>query len=281
VAGIVREVREKLSRVRSRSQQVDYLTFVPDGEPTIDSRLGEEISALRVFRTPIAVISNASLLWRQDVRDDLAQADWVSLKCDAVDEHVWRTVNRPSKRLRMEDVLAGARAFASRFHGTLVTETMLVAGVNDNAEVLHAIGAHLHALQPTVAYLAVPTRPPCESWVRKPTEAVLNQAYHVLAEYVPRVEYLNVYEGSSFRSSGDFVDDLLGIVSVHPMRDDAVEEMVAHAGVDPTVVERLVAQGELLRVEYEGRTFFVRSMRRTGRRQQRPVHAVSSAAAGR
>jgi wyosine [tRNA(Phe)-imidazoG37] synthetase (radical SAM superfamily) len=41
----------------------------------------------------IAVITNNSLTWRQDVREDLMEADWVSLKVDAVTEKVWRRIN--------------------------------------------------------------------------------------------------------------------------------------------------------------------------------------------
>ena len=46
---------------------IDYLTFVPDGEPTLDGNLGEEIELLRTLGTKVAVISNASLACRPDV----------------------------------------------------------------------------------------------------------------------------------------------------------------------------------------------------------------------
>ncbi|HCY00629.1 MAG TPA: radical SAM protein, partial [Bacteroidales bacterium] len=57
----------------------DYLTFVANGEPTLDAKIGNTIRLLKSFNIPIAVITNASLLWDEKVRDDLMEADWVSI----------------------------------------------------------------------------------------------------------------------------------------------------------------------------------------------------------
>ena len=54
----------------------DYLTFVSNGEPTLDVNLGKAIELLKGFEIPIAVITNASLLFNKQVRDDLHLADW-------------------------------------------------------------------------------------------------------------------------------------------------------------------------------------------------------------
>lgn len=104
---ICREVREQFEQVRKKGEQIDYLTFVPDGEPTLDSRLSETIERLRPVSIPIAVISNASLIWRKEVRETLMQADWVSLKVDAIEETLWRRVNRPHPSLDHHAILDG------------------------------------------------------------------------------------------------------------------------------------------------------------------------------
>jgi wyosine [tRNA(Phe)-imidazoG37] synthetase (radical SAM superfamily) len=54
---IVSAVRDHLRMTRESRDPVDYLAFVPDGEPTLDVNLGRTIRALRVFGTPIAVIT--------------------------------------------------------------------------------------------------------------------------------------------------------------------------------------------------------------------------------
>ena len=77
---VVQGVETKIREAKERGEPVDYLTFVPDGEPTLDINLGNEIELLKPLGIKIAVISNASLIWQEQVRDDLRKADWVSLK---------------------------------------------------------------------------------------------------------------------------------------------------------------------------------------------------------
>ena len=115
-------VKKHLTQAGKNGAQVDYLTFVPDGEPSLDSRLSETIQRLRPLGIPIAIISNASLIWRDDVRKTLAMADWVSLKVDAVDETLWRRINRPHSSLDHHAILDGMLTFAGEYNGMLVTE---------------------------------------------------------------------------------------------------------------------------------------------------------------
>lgn len=75
---------------------MNYVTFAPSGEPTLDACIGRKITGLKeATGARVAVLTNASLLWLDDVREDLAGADYVSVKVDAVNEEVWRSVNRP------------------------------------------------------------------------------------------------------------------------------------------------------------------------------------------
>lgn len=153
---IFEEVKAKVEAARRHGEGVDYLTFVPDGEPTLDVNLARELELLRPLGVKVAVITNSSLLGRDDVRADLARADWVSVKVDAVDEGAWRRVNRPHGGLRLNAVLDGISAFAKTFGGTLVTETMLVRDVNDAPEQVREVAGFAAALEPAVAYLSVP-----------------------------------------------------------------------------------------------------------------------------
>jgi wyosine [tRNA(Phe)-imidazoG37] synthetase (radical SAM superfamily) len=261
-ADILHEVQEKVDAAREAGEPVDYLTFVPDGEPTLDAELGQEIRLLKPLGIPVAVITNTSLLWQPEVREDLMAADWVSLKVDAVQEPAWRRIDRPHRGLRLSSILDGALAFARSFPGRLVTETMLAAGVNDGEEHLREVAGFIACLQPAVAYLAVPTRPPAEAWVTPPDETSLNRAYQILDEQVMRVEYLIGYEGDAFASTGDAERDLLSIVSVHPMREDAIDTFLARAQADWTVVHQLLAQDRLVEAAYRGHRFYLRNLRR-------------------
>jgi len=67
---IFKEVAEKLDETASRDERVDYLSFVPDGEPTLDINLGRMIPHLRREGIPVAVFTNSSLIWQEDVQED-------------------------------------------------------------------------------------------------------------------------------------------------------------------------------------------------------------------
>jgi len=261
---IVSAVGNKAARTREAGESVDYLTFVPDGEPTLDIHLGREIERLQPLSLPVAVISNASLIWRPDVRQDLMGADWVSLKLDAVEEAVWRRIDRPHGSLDLSSILEGVLAFAREYTGELVTETLLVAGVNDGERHMKALAGFLARLQPERAYLSIPTRPPAESWALPPDEQAVNLAYHILGKRVEQVEYLIGYEGNAFAFTGDVEEDLLSITAVHPMREDAVNQFLARAGASWAVVQRLVAQDRLVEADYDGYRFYLRRFVKPG-----------------
>ncbi len=257
---IANAVRTRVQHVRSQGGAIDYLTFVPDGEPTLDVNLGREAELLHDLGIPMAIISNSSLLWLDDVRRDLAAMDWVSLRVDTARPETWRKVNRPHRSLDLGAVLDGIRAFADDFARRLVTETMLVRGLNDSPGEVEHVGGFLATVKPSVAYLAIPTRPPAETWVTGPDEETLHQAYQVLRQCVGRVEFLTAYEGTEFAASGDAERDLLSITSVHPMREDAVQALLLRQGESWETVEHLLQQGKLVKLTYEGATFFMRRL---------------------
>jgi wyosine [tRNA(Phe)-imidazoG37] synthetase (radical SAM superfamily) len=260
---IVRQVKDKIEKAKGNKEPIDYITFVPDGEPTLDENLGREIELLKPLGFKIAVITNSSLIWREDVRAELLKADWVSVKIDCVNQEMWRRVNRPYRILRLNLILDGVLEFARGFKGELATETMLVKGLNDSDELLTETAEFIARLEPGVSYVSIPTRPPAEEWVKIPDEEIINRAYQIFEERIANVEYLIGYEGNAFAFTGNAEDDILSITSVHPMREDAVEDFLERARGDWDVVRNLIAQKRLLETEYEGKKFYVRKLSNT------------------
>lgn len=259
---LLEEVQRKVASAWERGEVIDYLTFVPDGEPTLDVNLGHAIALLQPLGLKIAVISNASLIWRADVRAELAQADWVSLKVDAATEELWRRVDRPHGKLRLAEIQAGMLEFARHFKGDLVTETMLVDDLNVGEEALWDVADFLARVQPARAYLSVPTRPPAEPWAVIPAEGLINRAYQILSARVAQVETLIGYEGNAFAFTGNVEEDLLSITAVHPMREDAVVAFLERAHADWAVVQGLLAEARLVETAYGGRRFYLRKLDR-------------------
>lgn len=253
-------VEKRLQASVGKNETVDYLAFVPDGEPTLDIHLGEEIGLLRALGIKIAVISNASLIWDEEVRKELCKADWVSLKIDAATPSVWHKVNHPNKNLDLKAIQKGMIEFGSQFQGFYATETMLVAGINDSKEELNAIASMLQSIKPAKSYISIPTRPPAEEWVKPPKEEVLAMAYQIFTEYDLDTELLIGYEGNAFAFTQDPKSDILSITAVHPMRKEAVEAFLNKADSSWSIIDDLIREGKVLELKFDEHVYYARKL---------------------
>ena len=259
------EVKSKVKNANERVEPIDYLTFVPDGEPTLDINLGKEIELLRQLDIKIAVITNASLIHQEEVRNDLNKADLVSLKIDTVSDDIWHRINKPHRSLKLNKILDGLMEFLNTFEGVLTTETMLIRDINDATGEINKIANFIRELNPKKSYISVPTRPPAEKWVKAATEERINMAYQIFNEKSIDVEYLIGYEGNDFAFSGDVEEDLLSITSVHPMREDAVNEFLEKAKLGWNVIEKLINEDKLIDVKYNDKVFYMRKFSSSNR----------------
>lgn len=258
---LIDEVGQKLRELSDRGETVDYLTFVPDGEPTLDLRLGESIVGLKQFGVPVALITNSSLMADPVVREELNELDWISVKVDAVSPEIWKKIDRPHRDIDFSRMLHGVSTFAETFQGKLTTETMLVEGFNTGEDEINRISDFLEELEPGIAYISIPTRPPAEKQVKPAGEEALGYAYHRFAEGISRVEHLIGYEGNDFSFSGDAYEDILSITAVHPMRQDAVEELLSKGSDEWAVVDRLLEEGKIICNEYNEQKYYLRKFR--------------------
>lgn len=260
---ILIKVKKKIEDSKLKNEKIDYLTFVPDGEPTLDINLGKEISLLKGLGYNIAVITNSSLLWRDEVIEDLSNADLVSIKIDAINESLWKIINRPHGNLKLQIILDGIKRFSETFNGKIISETMLINKIKYGKE-FYNISNFLDCIDNLhKAYIAIPTRPPTERWVRPAGEEILNKAFQIFSEKlgVERVEYLVGYEGDSFAFTGNVREDLLSIMAVHPMREEAIKNLLSRANENWKLVEDLINKKEIIRVKYEGKIYYMRKLR--------------------
>ncbi|OYT58741.1 radical SAM protein [Euryarchaeota archaeon ex4484_178] len=252
---IYKEVEKKI-----KVEKLDYITFVPDGEPTLDLNLGKEARMLKDFSYPLAILTNSSLVWREDVQNDLMEFDYISFKIDAVSYELWKKVDRPHKSLSLQKILDSLLNFRDNFGGRIVTETMLISGVDYGEEIVK-IADYLASLKPEIAYIAIPTRPPAEKWVLPASEELITEAYHVFSQKLNRVEYLIGYEGSNFAASGNFEEDILSITAVHPMREEAVIELMRKDGASPKILERLISEDKIRKIDFSGHAYYLRKFK--------------------
>jgi wyosine [tRNA(Phe)-imidazoG37] synthetase (radical SAM superfamily) len=220
--------------------EIDWVTFVGSGEPTLHAGLGWLIQNVKeltvnlaqsrakagsVNHLPVAVITNGALLYLPEVRRELALADAVLPSLDAGNANLYLKVNRPHPEVTFERLVDGLIAFHEEFHGRLWIEVMLVEGLNDSEDALHQIMDILERVQPDEVHINLPTRLPAETWVKPPQEEGLLRAMTILGK-VARV--VHPAEGS-FDLSGfeSAVDAVVSIITRHPMRQEELERSLA------------------------------------------------------
>jgi len=148
-------LRQELSSVKDIV--ADYLTFSGMAEPTLASNLGEAIRiAKSVLPLPVAVLTNSSLMPREDVCDDLAQADVVVAKVDAANEQMFYQINRPEVGYSFDQILRSIEHFRKGFKGKLALQMMFVAANKGYARQMADIARQL---SPDEVQLNTPLRP--------------------------------------------------------------------------------------------------------------------------
>ncbi|MDP8237627.1 MAG: radical SAM protein [Candidatus Hatepunaea meridiana] len=243
---------------RLKTSDADCLTFVGDGEPTLSKDLGwlisnsKQLIKLRQVLTPdvtipIAVITNSSLLYQPEVRDELRAADIALPSLDAGSEKIFNKVNRPHGRMKYDNMLQGIIDFSNEYNGKIWMEVMLVHGINDTDEALKDIRNALNQIKHDRLYITTPTRPPTESWVLPlPPEDVI-RAQEILGQSI----VINKKEIGRFgiESFDNAQQAVLEISSRHPLRLEQAFKIEGTFSENGTV-EKMIDRKELVRVLY-------------------------------
>ncbi len=243
----------------------DVITFVPNGEPTLDKNLGIETEEIKNnTKAKLAILSNSSLIFREDVREDLKKFDIVSLKIDTVIEETWKKLNRPHPELRLDKILGGMIQFSKEYNGNLIMETMLVSGLNDNENEYLEIANFLRQMKFNKIYIMIPIRPPAEKWVKKPSEEKVLVAYSMYSKILgkEKVELLISPESSDFKFADELVKDIAKTVYVHPLRISHVVKLAEDKGVSVQDLLSKLEKVGVIMIEYEGEKFLVPKTRK-------------------
>lgn len=255
---IYTEVKDRLKELKINKEQIDYISFVPDGEPTLDINLYETIQLLQNFGIKIAVFTNSSLIWKKEVQAALNLADYVSVKIDSIEETTWKQINHPSLSLNLQKILDGILDFKEKYNGKLVTETMLIHGLNDNEDELIKIAHFIVKVEPEIAYLTIPTRPTPIKGIHSPEKEKTGSIFRIVKSIYPKTELLNAYEGNEFSIGSETEENLISIMAVHPMRKDAVENYLKKSSSNWNTVKKLVEENKIKEIYYDGNTFYKR-----------------------
>lgn len=162
----VREIIEEVERfLKEGAPSVDHLSLSGSGEPTLHSHIRSVIEGIKAITSiPMAVITNGSLLYDEDVRQDLLRADIVLPSLDAVSSEVFMKINRPRPGFSVEKVIEGLVEFRKVYKGQIWLEILFCKGINDGKEELLRMKKVVDRIQPDLIHLNTVVRPPSEKW---------------------------------------------------------------------------------------------------------------------
>jgi wyosine [tRNA(Phe)-imidazoG37] synthetase (radical SAM superfamily) len=122
----------------------------------------EEIKAITSI--PVAVITNGSLLYEEEVRQDLLRADIVLPSLDAASAEAFEKINRPHQGISVDKVIEGLVEFRKVYKGQIWLEILFCKGVNDHQSELIMMKEAVDQIQPDLIHLNTVVRPPFEKW---------------------------------------------------------------------------------------------------------------------
>jgi wyosine [tRNA(Phe)-imidazoG37] synthetase (radical SAM superfamily) len=248
-------VTQAVERV-GEGRRIDFISLSGSGEPTLSADIGEIIRAIkRKTPIPLAVITNGSLLFREDVRRDIAAADVVLPSLDATGDAVFERINRPHPTLSFTQLVEGLRAFRRGYKGKIWLEIMLIKGINNNAEHIDIFKQIVSRLSADKVQLNTIARPPLEETACGLDDAELLSFAHALGN---GCEIIPAFEGRSrAQKTEQWRESVLATLT---RRSLSLEDIVRTTGVSPTEaragLDRLVEEGKIRLVRFNDKWFY-------------------------
>jgi wyosine [tRNA(Phe)-imidazoG37] synthetase (radical SAM superfamily) len=179
----LKEVLAELREAISRDLQADFITIGGSGEPTLNSRLGELIDGIKsITDIPVAILTNGTLLYRQDVRADCAKADVVLPSLDTGDKRAFEEINRPHKEINIENLISGLCLFRKEFAGQIWLEVLFIEDLNTDAKQIAKIKEAIERIQPDKVQLNTAVRPTTSAGIRRVDDRKLQAIAEELGE---------------------------------------------------------------------------------------------------
>lgn len=252
ISAILREVEEKLAAAVAP----DYITLSGSGEPTLQVGLGSLIRGIkRITDRPVAVLTNGSLLWREDLQSELLEADLVIPSMDAGDEEMFQRVNRPHPQLRFEQVVEGLISFSQHFPGQIWLEVFLLAGMTTGNDQIAKIKALVDDIALERIQLNTVARPPSEPFARPASVEELSRAAQLLGE---RAEVILERPASEMKEAAvPHTDEIIALLQRRPCTlDDLASGLGAHRLEIAKRVEQLLRVQAIVMQQHGQRVYY-------------------------
>ena len=244
VKAVVKEVEERLKKI----SPPDYITLSGSGEPTLHSRITDISAGIKqISAVPVAVLTNGSLLWLDEVRDALSNADLVIPSLDAGSEATFVRVNRPHGGISFHDMVEGLRSFRYTFGGAVWLEVFITGGVTDSEDEILRLKTLVKRIDPERIQLNTAVRTPAEAYAGLvPREKMEKIATSFGSECEVIADYSGVHNHGDFSPTREEVFELLRL------RPCSIDDISAGLGLHRNEAIKYIQElmdKELIRME--------------------------------
>ena len=179
----VKDILSCIKQAVETGQLIDYITFSGSGEPTLNKIIGELINKIKELTDiPIAVLTNSTLLFQEDVRKEIQTADLVIPSLDAASQEIFLRVNRPHPSLNFSEILSGLIEFRKQFKGKIWLEILFVKDINDSQTHLMELKKAIEKIRPDKIHLNTVVRPPADVTAQPISQSRLEEIQKFLGD---------------------------------------------------------------------------------------------------
>lgn len=180
---IINELESWLQENPQIAKELKFVTISGFGEPTLHTQIGELIKRVRkITNYNIALITNSTLLSDPLVRKALLDVDLIIPSLDAVDEKIFKQVDRPHADVNLNKIIAGLIALRKEFYGKIWLEVMLISGINDDIGHIKKLKKIIQLINPDKIQLNSPVRATAEKNVLPVEKTKLEQIKKMLGD---------------------------------------------------------------------------------------------------
>ena len=234
---------------------VDCITFAGSGEPTLHSKIGEMIDTIKTMTdVPVVVITNGSLLFLEDVRNDLMNADFMLPSLDAATTQGFHAVNQPHKSLKVKQIIEGLRIFREAFEGKFWLEIMIVKGLNDSEDEILALMDAVSRIDPDLVQLNTVVRPSANN-VEAAGKSEMMRIFERFTESVGPGGAVEIIADVRIRVHAD----ILPLLDRRPLTIAEISDALqVHRNEAAKYLRELEVRGEVVEMVHDGKKYFTR-----------------------
>ena len=234
----IAEIITELKRALRRKQRIDFITLSGSGEPTLNSKIGPLIRAIkRITTIPVAVLTNSTLLAQPRVAQDLLAADVVAPSLDAASQAVFRKINRPHKSLKIAQIIKALVEFRRQYTGQLWLEILFVKGVNDSAKEIAHLMRQVKRIKPDKVHLNTVVRPPADAEAKPVSEAFLRR---IAKKFSPSAECIaEAHRGRQTKATRATAGQIVRMAKRRPV---TLQDICTSLGLHPNQALKTIDQ---------------------------------------